>query len=97
MTFFFSFRPETPPPAESRERSGSVRNRTQSLEEQMSTSQDGEGGASQRSNILSRISKMGQSMLPTGTPQGPGSVASEEDMVRGENRGINPFFFFLLL
>ena len=49
----------------------------------MTTSQDGDGGGgNQRSNILSRISKMGQSMLPSGTPPGPGSATSEDDMVR---------------
>lgn len=46
----------------------------------MTTSQDGEGGDSHRTNILTRISKMGQSMLPVGAS--PGSV-SEDDMVSG--------------
>lgn len=81
MTLLHVLRPETPPPVETRERTGSVRGRTQSIEEQMTVSQDGEGGASQRSNILSRISKMGQSMLPVGASPGSQSVASEEDMV----------------
>ena len=84
-TLFSLSRPETPPPVETKERSGSVRDRTHSIEEQMTTS-DGGGageGSSQRSNILSRISKMGQSMLPTGASPGPGSgsVASEDDTV----------------
>lgn len=79
-----SQRPETPPPADTtRERSGSVKKRTQSIEEHMTHSQDGEGGASQRSNILSRISKMGQSMLPAGASPGSASVVSEDDFVSG--------------
>ena len=49
----------------------------------------GEGGSSHRSNILSRISKMGQSMLPTGASPGPGSgsVASEDDIVSVMEQG----------
>ena len=83
------FRPETPPPvAEVRDRSGSVRDRTQSIEDQITNSQEGEvGGGSQRSNILSRISKMGQSMLPAGASPGAGSGVSEEDMVSGGREG----------
>ncbi len=68
---------------ETRERSGSVRDRTHSIEEQMTSSGDGggggEGGGTSRSNILSRISKMGQSMLPTGAS--PTSAISEDDIV----------------
>ena len=83
------FRPETPPPVpEVRDRSGSVRDRTQSIEDQITNSQEGEvGGGSQRSNILSRISKMGQSMLPAGASPGAGSGVSEEDMVSGGREG----------
>ena len=73
-------RPETPPlPVETKPRSDSVRERTQSMEEQISSATD-EGGATNRSDILNRISKMGQSMLPGG-PGPSASVASEEDIV----------------
>lgn len=75
------FRPETPPPVvETKERSGSIRDRTQSIEDQMTgSSQDGEGGASQRSHLLSRISKMGQSMLPaSGSPGGSDDAVSSD-------------------
>ena len=48
-----------------------VRDRTQSIEESLTHSTDGEseeggsGSKTNRSDILSRISKMGQNMLPT--------------------------------
>ncbi len=49
------------------------------MEEQALASED--GGGANRSDILNRISKMGQSMLP-GSSSGPSvSVASEEDIV----------------
>ncbi len=46
------------------------------MEEQLS--HDGDGGGANRNDIINRISKMGQSMLP-GTSAG--SVASEDDIV----------------
>ena len=51
------------PPIERRS-TDSVRDRTQSFEEQLVQSTEGEEGGANRSEILSRISKMGQSMLP---------------------------------
>ena len=62
---------ESPPPStpETKPRSGSVRDRTQSIEEHMtnpSGEESGTGGS--RSEILSRISKMGQPMLPMNLP-----------------------------
>ena len=68
---------ETPPPPtpETKPRSGSVRDRTQSIEDQMTTAEEtGSGGS--RSEILSRISKMGQSMLPVNLPA---SAAASSD------------------
>ena len=50
------------PPTESRERSRSIKERQEALEEHLT--QSTEDGGSQRSEILSRISKMGQPMLP---------------------------------
>jgi len=75
-------RAETPPlPMETKSRSdSSVRERTQSMEEQL-TQEDGAGGTN-RSDILNRISKMGQSMLPGSTGPSSTSVASEDDVVR---------------
>ena len=67
-----------PPPVETKSHNSSVRVRTQSMEEQLGNVQDGEG--IQRSDILNRISKMGQSMLPTGAS--PASGVSEDDIVR---------------
>ena len=68
-------------PVETKSRSGSVRVRTQSIEEQFSNIQDGDsGGSSNRSDILNRISKMGQSMIPSGATGASG--AGEEDIVR---------------
>lgn len=67
VLFHVCFSVETPPPPtpETKPRSGSVRERTQSIEDHMTTpsgEESGTGGS--RSEILSRISKMGQSMLP---------------------------------
>ncbi|MCG8620608.1 MAG: hypothetical protein MJE68_01235, partial [Proteobacteria bacterium] len=70
-----------PPTPETKPRSGSVRDRTQSIEDQMAAgsgeeSGTGGGGGGSRSEILSRISKMGQPMLPM-TP--PSSAAATSD------------------
>lgn len=51
------------PPIERRS-TDTVRDRTLSFEEQLVQSTEGEEGGANRSEILSRISKMGQSMLP---------------------------------
>ena len=82
VSFLFSS-VETPPPPtpETKPRSGSVRDRTQSIEDQMAAgsgeeSGTGGGGGGSRSEILSRISKMGQPMLPM-TP--PSSAAATSD------------------
>lgn len=81
MTLKF-FRPETPPPVEVKDQgTGSVRHRTQSIEEQMSEADTGGGGGSNRSDILNRISKMGQPMLPMGAAASSSSLASEDDIV----------------
>ena len=63
--YFYYNRIETPPVDR---KSDTVRARTQSIEEQLTQSGEGESeGGSNRSEILSRISKMGQSMLPVST------------------------------
>lgn len=53
---------EAPPTPETKPRSSSIRDRTQDIEDKMSASME-ESGGSQRSQILSRISKMGQPMM----------------------------------
>lgn len=62
FSYFYYNRIETPPVDR---KSDTVRARTQSIEEQLTQSGEGDTeGGSNRSEILSRISKMGQSMLP---------------------------------
>ena len=73
-------RAETPPSTpETKPRSGSVKERTQSIEDHMSTSTD-DAGTTQKSEILSRISKMGQPMFPMGA-SGGGATSEGEMMV----------------
>ena len=79
------FSVETPPPPtpETKPRSGSVRDRTQSIEDQMATgsgeeSGTGGGGGGSRSEILSRISKMGQSMLPMAPPASAAATSDHQ-------------------
>ena len=78
-------RSETPP-VETRERSHSIKEKTQSIEDQMAQSSMTDEGSSQRSEILSRISKMGQPMLPM-TPPNPSSAGGGEEPNVGEGGG----------
>ena len=67
---------EAPPTPETKPRSSSIRDRTQTIEDKMSASVE-DSGDSQRSQILSRISKMGQPMMLIAGQ--PGGRAGEED------------------
>ena len=70
-------RVETPPTERKSDPTGqTVRERSRSIEEQLSHAENGEEekGTTNRSDILSRISKMGQPMLPMAT----GSSGSTE-------------------
>ncbi len=67
--FTTSYSSETPPTPETKPRSSSIRDRTQTIEDKMSASMD-ESDSSQRSQILSRISKMGQPMMIVGNQPG---------------------------
>ncbi len=66
-------------PTETRERSRSIKERQEALEEHLSHS--GEEGGSQRSEILSRISKMGQPMLPVSGHGGGGEEEVREELM----------------
>ena len=81
------FSVETPPPPtpETKPRSGSVRDRTQSIEDQMAAGSGeesgtggGGGGGGSRSEILSRISKMGQPMLPMAQPASAAATSDHQ-------------------
>ena len=76
-------RVEAPPPSPptSRERSTSVKDRTQSIEDHM-TAPSEEGEDSQRSKLLSKMSRLGgQAILPPGSL--PGHQVSQGGVARG--------------